>query len=423
MASLPDSQQVIEAAHANGNGAISQPEETNGIYDNLEESQIAPPAAPTSDPIPRPAQQDCQNGKQAQENSSEEGKLFLGGLSWDTTEEKLKEHFSKYGQIQDVVVMREPVTGRSRGFGFVQFTDISLADIALQDEHILDSKTIDAKKAVPKGAPKTTEKICKIFVGGIPPQITELDITSCFSKFGQVVHVNLMIDKETGRSRGFAFVTFEDPSAVQIVFSQPQVILGDKAVDIKTAKPRTQNQNQMGYGGPNVPYYPRPGAYPVRGVGRYSYPGPAGNVGYNRYPGYGGAPGTGQGSQYRQYNNATKYSAPAAPRPDQYAGYAYGSYGYPYHQPTAGAAPTASYGRYPPQAQRPAYNGYSGNTATPQTYGTYNHTAQQPAAAVGIPQADPYAQAATTYASSARARYPSRPQQPHPNMGYHPYQR
>ena len=44
-------------------------------------------------------------------------KLFLGGLNYSTTEEGLKQHFAKYGELVDVVVMRFPDTKRSRGFG------------------------------------------------------------------------------------------------------------------------------------------------------------------------------------------------------------------------------------------------------------------------------------------------------------------
>ncbi|CAM4656581.1 unnamed protein product [Leuciscus chuanchicus] len=52
---------------------------------------------------------------------SDEGKLFIGGLSYDTTEQSLEEAFSKYGTIAKVDVIRDRETDRSRGFGFVTF--------------------------------------------------------------------------------------------------------------------------------------------------------------------------------------------------------------------------------------------------------------------------------------------------------------
>ena len=49
-------------------------------------------------------------------------KLFIGGLSFETTDDSLREHFEKWGTLRDCVVMRDPQTKRSRGFGFVTYS-------------------------------------------------------------------------------------------------------------------------------------------------------------------------------------------------------------------------------------------------------------------------------------------------------------
>ncbi len=51
----------------------------------------------------------------------ERKKLFVGGLPWKTTEKELKEAFSKFGEVEDVKVIRDKRTGKSKGFGFVTF--------------------------------------------------------------------------------------------------------------------------------------------------------------------------------------------------------------------------------------------------------------------------------------------------------------
>ncbi|PIO40798.1 hypothetical protein AB205_0099220, partial [Aquarana catesbeiana] len=53
--------------------------------------------------------------------SSDEGKLFIGGLSFDTNEQSLEQVFCKYGQVSEVVVVKDRETKRSRGFGFITF--------------------------------------------------------------------------------------------------------------------------------------------------------------------------------------------------------------------------------------------------------------------------------------------------------------
>lgn len=73
---------------------------------------------------------------------SDQGKLFIGGISWETTEEKLSEHFSAYGEVTQAAVMRDKLTGRPRGFGFVVFADPAVVDRALQDPHTLDGRTV-----------------------------------------------------------------------------------------------------------------------------------------------------------------------------------------------------------------------------------------------------------------------------------------
>jgi RNA recognition motif-containing protein len=49
-------------------------------------------------------------------------KVFVGGLAWETSSEDLQQHFERYGDILEVVVILDRVTGRSRGYGFVILT-------------------------------------------------------------------------------------------------------------------------------------------------------------------------------------------------------------------------------------------------------------------------------------------------------------
>ncbi|CAH1244630.1 CIRBP [Branchiostoma lanceolatum] len=60
----------------------------------------------------------------------EQGKLFVGGLSWNTTSETLESQFSEFGEIIDCKVITDRESGRSRGFGFVTFSNDSDASEA-----------------------------------------------------------------------------------------------------------------------------------------------------------------------------------------------------------------------------------------------------------------------------------------------------
>ncbi len=93
---------------------------------------------------------------------------------------------------------------------------------------------IDPKRAIPR---EEQERTSKIFVGGVSQEATEKDFREFFMRFGRVIDATLMIDKDTGRPRGFGFVTFDGEAAVDATLAQPLDILG-KPIEVKRAQPR-----------------------------------------------------------------------------------------------------------------------------------------------------------------------------------------
>ena len=82
----------------------------------------------------------------------EENKLFVGGLTWETTSEQLREYFSQWGNVIQADVVTDQTTGRSRGFGFVKYDDASaISAVENHGEHNLNNRTIDPKRARPRG--------------------------------------------------------------------------------------------------------------------------------------------------------------------------------------------------------------------------------------------------------------------------------
>jgi cold-inducible RNA-binding protein len=79
-------------------------------------------------------------------------KLFVGGLSWDTTDDGLHQAFASYGEITEAKVITDRDTGRSRGFGFVTFAQDEDAKTAISkmDGTNLDGKNIKVNEAQEK---------------------------------------------------------------------------------------------------------------------------------------------------------------------------------------------------------------------------------------------------------------------------------
>lgn len=79
-------------------------------------------------------------------------KLFVGGLSWDTTEDKLREFFTQAGTVVSATVITDRYTGKSKGFGFVEMSSETEANDAIQklNGQKLDERAITVNKARPR---------------------------------------------------------------------------------------------------------------------------------------------------------------------------------------------------------------------------------------------------------------------------------
>jgi RNA recognition motif-containing protein len=72
-------------------------------------------------------------------------KLYVGNLSYDTTLDALKAAFAAFGEIVDAIIITDRNTGRSKGFGFVEFADEESAQKALEG---MNGKDLDGRNLV-----------------------------------------------------------------------------------------------------------------------------------------------------------------------------------------------------------------------------------------------------------------------------------
>lgn len=78
-------------------------------------------------------------------------KLYVGGLSYDTTEDTLKDAFSKAGAVESAVIIMDKMSGRSKGFGFVEMASDEEAEKAMEmwNGKELDGRAIKVNEARP----------------------------------------------------------------------------------------------------------------------------------------------------------------------------------------------------------------------------------------------------------------------------------
>uniref|UniRef100_A0A8B9RSK9 RRM domain-containing protein n=1 Tax=Accipiter nisus TaxID=211598 RepID=A0A8B9RSK9_9AVES len=231
-------------------------------------------------------------------------KLFIGGLSFETTDESLRSHFEQWGTLTDCVVMRDPNTKRSRGFGFVTYSSVEEVDAAMNARpHKVDGRVVEPKRAVSREdsqRPGAHLTVKKIFVGGIKEDTEEHHLRDYFGQYGKIEVIEIMTDRGSGKKRGFAFVTFDDHDSVDKIVIQKYHTVNGHNCEVRKALSKQEMASASasqrgGFGGS------RGGGYGGGGDGYNGF----GNDGYGGSgPGYsGGNRGYGGSSTYDGYNN------------------------------------------------------------------------------------------------------------------------
>ncbi|XP_038863877.1 heterogeneous nuclear ribonucleoprotein A1-like isoform X4 [Salvelinus namaycush] len=254
--------------------------------------------------------------KEAPREPEQLRKLFIGGLSFETTDESLRAHFEQWGSLTDCVVMRDPANKRSRGFGFVTYAGVNEVDAAMEARpHKVDGRLVEPKRAVSRedsSRPGAHVTVKKIFVGGIKEDTEDSHLRDYFEQFGKIEVIDIMTDRNSGKKRGFAFVTFDDHDAVDRIVIQKYHTLNGHNCEVRKALSRQEMQTTgMGRGGGGGGgNYGRGGGYggdadsSVSGGRGGGYGG--GDGGYNNGygggdGGYGGGPGGYGGGGNRGY--------------------------------------------------------------------------------------------------------------------------
>ncbi|SPR01967.1 unnamed protein product (mitochondrion) [Plasmodiophora brassicae] len=313
-------------------------------------------------------------------------RLFIGGVSWDTTDEKFRAYFEQFGALEEAIIMRDKATGQSRGFGFVTFMSPDPVPTVLAQSLELDGRQIDPKVAVrkeemdrrnanllPRDAPDR-----KIFVGSVPPEVTADAFRTYFEAFGPTQEAVLM-------KQGYGFVRFLEQSSVEAVLNQAEHVINGMKVEPQRATPRRADR------GP-APAPPPPRSDHYRGSSRapddYGY-GPARR---------GRAPDPYYESRYRDYPAAYDQRYAYSARDDRHAYYdasawagadRYDRYGY---EPAAAAAGS---GR--------DYGGRSAATRSPAVADDYGVVGGRQQPASGYPASSSSSSAYYGYATADTA--------------------
>ncbi|XP_042516179.1 UBP1-associated protein 2A-like [Macadamia integrifolia] len=166
-------------------------------------------------------------------------KIFVHGLGWETTSEKLSEFFSQYGELEDCNVVVDKATGKSKGYGFLLFKHRQGAQKALKEPQKKIESRMTACQLASAGPvnmshsnsvshtqqqtqnPSHDNLPRKIYVGNVHSDIPADQLHAFFSKYGEIEEGPLGFDKLTGKSKGFALFIYKTVEGARKALEEP----------------------------------------------------------------------------------------------------------------------------------------------------------------------------------------------------------
>ncbi|CAI5952051.1 unnamed protein product [Closterium sp. NIES-65] len=163
-------------------------------------------------------------------------KIYVGNLPFNVDSESLAEIFQEAGVVELVEVIYDRDSGRSRGFGFVTMSTPEEAQSAIEkfDGSELGGRMLKVNMPVPRGERERGARNerprgdrprfggnqgNKLYVGNLSWGMDDMALEDLFAEFGKVLEAKVVLDRDSGRSRGFGFVTLSSDAEVQEAIS------------------------------------------------------------------------------------------------------------------------------------------------------------------------------------------------------------
>lgn len=213
---LPPSAAAGEDFSSDGEGFSGEDEEFFDEEEGSEPEELETPPPPAySSPRSRPPRGD------------DPGRLFVGNLPYTFTSEELTDAFSEAGRVDDAQIIYDKVTNRSRGFAFVTMATAEEAAKAIQmfDGALLGGRTARVNyPEVPRGGERRTVTMAgrrrddgtyKVYAGNLGWGVRADALRAAFEGQAGLIDARVIFERETGRSRGFGFVSFRTSDDAQ----------------------------------------------------------------------------------------------------------------------------------------------------------------------------------------------------------------
>ncbi|PSS23659.1 RNA recognition motif domain protein [Actinidia chinensis var. chinensis] len=160
-------------------------------------------------------------------NFSPDLKLFVGNLPFNVDSATLAGLFGRAGNVEMVEVIYDKITGRSRGFAFVTMSTVEEVEAAAQqfNGYELEGRALRVNSGPPprktessfrgpRGGGSSSDSNNRVYVGNLSWDVDDLALETFFGEQGKVMEARVVYDRDSGRSKGFGFVTFSSADEV-----------------------------------------------------------------------------------------------------------------------------------------------------------------------------------------------------------------
>lgn len=141
---------------------------------------------------------------------NQEATVYVGNVDLRVTEEILWELFTQCGPVINVHLPRDKITSEHQGFCFIEFRGEEDADYSIKILHMIKlyGKPIKVNKV---SQDKRTQEVgANLFVGNLSEEVDEKQLKDIFTAFGVVLSTKIMRDPESGMSKKYGFVSFDN---------------------------------------------------------------------------------------------------------------------------------------------------------------------------------------------------------------------
>jgi nucleolin len=176
-------------------------------------------------------------------------KLYIGNLEYETSIEDLKTLFTVFGKVVSAIIVKNDL-GQSMGFGFVEMSTPEEAERAAEtlDKSMFSGRVLTVneakeRKPISRENSKTESRYVpgtsKLYVGNLPYSVTSDELEELFSSAGKVLDISMIVDKETKRPKGFAFIEMCDCESAEKavkIFNEKEI--GGRSMSVNSARER-----------------------------------------------------------------------------------------------------------------------------------------------------------------------------------------